>query len=49
MTTYGYERCSTDENKQDINRKKREPKVLGGVNEKNIYWEYESGTKIELN
>lgn len=52
MTIYGYARCSTDENKQDINRQKRELKVLGCVDEKNIYWEYESGTKldrIELN
>ncbi|QEH70197.1 recombinase family protein [Cellulosilyticum sp. WCF-2] len=47
MTTYGYARCSTDENKQDINRQKRELKALGCVDEKNIYWEYESGTKIE--
>lgn len=47
MTTYGYARCSTDENKQDINRQKRELKALGCVDEKNIYWEYESGTKID--
>lgn len=52
MTTYGYARCSTDDSKQDINRQKRELKSLGCVDEKNIYWEYESGTKadrIELN
>ena len=52
MTTYGYARCSTDENKQDINRQKRELRALGCVNEKDIYWEYESGTKanrVELN
>lgn len=47
MTTYGYARCSTDENKQDINRQKRELKTLGCVDEKNIYWEYESGTKLD--
>lgn len=47
MATYGYARCSTDENKQDINRQKRELKALGYVDEKNIYWEYESGTKVE--
>lgn len=47
MTTYGYARCSTDESKQDINRQKRELKSLGCVDEKNIYWEYESGTKID--
>lgn len=52
MTTYGYARCSTDENKQDINRQKRELKALGCLDEKDIYWEYESGIKtdrIELN
>lgn len=47
MTIYGYARCSTNENKQDINRQKRELKALGGVDEKNIYWEYESGTKVD--
>ena len=47
MATYGYARCSTDENKQDINRQKRELKCLGCVDEKNIYWEYESGTKVD--
>ncbi|ADZ84321.1 recombinase family protein [Cellulosilyticum lentocellum] len=47
MTTYGYARCSTNENKQDINRQKRELKALGCVDEKNIYWEYESGTKVD--
>lgn len=52
MTTYGYARCSTDENKQNINRQKRELKNLGCMDEKNIYQEYESGTKadrVELN
>lgn len=47
MTTYGYARCSTDENKQDINRQKRELKALGCVDEENIYWEYESGAKLD--
>ena len=47
MAIYGYARCSTNENKQDINRQKRELKALGGVVEKNIYWEYESGTKVD--
>lgn len=47
MAIYGYARCSTNENKQDINRQKRELKALGGVEEKNIYWEYESGTKVD--
>lgn len=52
MAIYGYARYSTNENKQDINKQKRELKALDGVVEKNIYWEYESGTKvgrIELN
>lgn len=47
MAIYGYARCSTNENKQDINRQKRELKALGGVVETNIYWEYESGTKVD--
>ena len=47
MTTYGYARCSTDDNKQDINRQKRELKALGCLDEKNIYWEYESGIKVD--
>lgn len=48
---YGYARCSTNEEMQDINRQIRELKQLGVTNE-NIYFEYESGTKtnrIELN
>ena len=45
--TFGYARCSTSESKQDINRQKRELKKLGVTDDKNIYWEYESGTKIE--
>lgn len=44
-TTYGYARCSTNEARQDIDRQKRELKALGVVEEKYIYWEYESGTK----
>ena len=43
-TDYGYARCSTNEKKQDIDRQKRELLALG-VKEKNIFWEYESGTK----
>lgn len=43
---YGYCRCSTNETKQDINRQVRELKILGVTNNKNIYKEYESGTKI---
>lgn len=43
---YGYCRCSTNESKQDINRQIRELKKLG-VDEANIFFEYESGTKID--
>ena len=43
---YGYARCSTDETKQDINRQKLELEKQGVKNE-NVYWEYESGTKID--
>jgi len=48
---YGYARCSTNETKQDIDRQKRELKKMG-VEDKNIYFEYESGAKtdrIQLN
>lgn len=48
---YGYARCSTNEEMQDINRQIRELKKLG-VTDKHIYFEYESGTKtnrVELN
>ena len=45
--TYGYARCSTDESRQDIDRQKRELRTLGVVEDKHIYWEYESGIKID--
>ena len=48
---YGYARCSTNELRQDIDRQKRELKLLGASDE-TIYFEYESGAKadrIELN
>lgn len=48
---YGYARCSTDEERQDINRQIRELEALG-VDRTNIYMEYESGSKtdrMELN
>lgn len=48
---YGYCRCSTNESKQDVNRQKRELKLMG-VEDSLIFLEYESGTKInrpELN
>lgn len=44
---YGYARCSTNESKQDITRQKRELKNLGVKEDKNIFWEYESGTKFD--
>ncbi|WP_044914174.1 recombinase family protein [Butyrivibrio sp. WCE2006] len=44
---YGYARCSTNESKQDISRQKRELKKLGVKEDKNIFWEYESGTKLD--
>lgn len=49
--TYGYCRCSTNESKQDIERQRRELRKLG-INDSNIYFEYESGAKtdrIQLN
>jgi len=41
---FGYARCSTSEREQDINRQVRELKQQGAT-DKNIYLEYESGTK----
>ena len=46
-TIYGYARCSTDESRQDIDRQKRDLKNLGVLEDKHIYWEYESGTKTD--
>lgn len=43
---YGYCRCSTNENKQDITRQERDLKALGVTDKNNIYKEYESGTKL---
>lgn len=40
---YGYARASTNENKQDIGRQKREL-IAMGIKENNIFWEYESGS-----
>lgn len=44
---YGYARCSTNESRQDIDRQKRELKLLGVADDKNIYYEYESGVKTD--
>ena len=49
---YGYCRCSTSEDKQDIDRQKRELLKLGVNKIEDIYWEYESGTnnnRVEFN
>jgi DNA invertase Pin-like site-specific DNA recombinase len=43
---YGYARCSTDENKQDITRQVRELKQKG-VSEAEIFLEYQSGMKTD--
>lgn len=40
---YGYARCSTSEDKQDINRQVRELKAAG-VEAENVFFEYEHGT-----
>lgn len=42
---YGYARCSTNEERQDIDRQKRELFSLGVKKDKEIYWEYEKGMK----
>ena len=39
----GYARCSTNSEKQDIQRQKREL-IAMGIKEENIFWEYESGS-----
>ena len=44
---YGYCRCSTNEDRQDINRQVRELKKMGVSDEKYIYKEYISGTTKE--
>ena len=47
---YGYARCSTNEEMQNINRQIRELKQLGAT-DKTIYREYESGMnhdRVEL-
>ena len=43
---YGYARCSTNEERQDISRQIRELKEKG-VEQQNIFFEYESGTKFD--
>ena len=45
MAIYGYARCSTSEDRQDITRQIRELMSMGITDEKYIFWEYESGTK----
>lgn len=41
---YGYARCSTNSNKQDIDRQKRELIQLG-IRKENIFWEYGTGER----
>jgi DNA invertase Pin-like site-specific DNA recombinase len=41
---YGYARCSTNETKQDVERQIRELRAMGA---EELYFEYESGMKIE--
>lgn len=41
---YGYARCSTNEDRQDISRQTRELKKMGAT-DKTIYFEYASGRK----
>lgn len=43
---YGYCRCSTNEDLQNIDRQKRELKLLG-VADEHIYYEYASGAKAD--
>ena len=43
---YGYARCSTNENKQDIDRQVKELKRLG-IKGENIFLEYQSGLKAD--
>lgn len=42
-----YARCSTNEPQQDIDHQKRKLKTLGVSEDKQIYWEYESGAKTD--
>ncbi len=44
---YGYARCSTNEERQDIDRQKRDLYSMGVTDDKYIYWEYESGSKVD--
>lgn len=41
---YGYARCSTNSDKQDIDRQKREL-ILKGIKKENIFWEYGTGER----
>lgn len=44
MAIYGYARCSTSETKQDVERQIYELRTMGA---EEVYYEYESGTKIK--
>lgn len=41
---YGYARCSTNSNRQDIDRQKRELALMG-IKKENIFWEYGTGER----
>ncbi len=43
---YGYVRCSTDEERQNVSRQIRDIKMLADVKDENIFSEYESGKNI---
>ena len=47
MKRYGYCRCSTNEDRQDISRQVRELKEMGVTSEQYIYKEYVTGTSKE--
>jgi len=44
---YGYARCSTSETRQNIDRQLRELLSMGVKDKDSIFFEYESGTKID--
>lgn len=47
MAVYGYARCSTNENRQDVKRQVYEMMDKYDVPKSNIYFEYASGAKAE--
>ena len=47
MAVYGYARCSTNENRQDVKRQVYEMMDKYDVPKSNIYFEYASGAKAD--